>query len=175
LYRKFTAVGVRPVIPLTLADVRGIVPGVSAHVSLHGYLPATPVVVRGEVSRLFLLWVDDEQAEALDLTEPNYHRRSISSGFPARLVSGIPLPEYHLYVGKHGHLADPSGVPLRLHAQPDVIARLLSLSAKLRQVCGSSPEEFVARVKDPAIRQAAYALFRTEGLVQDGESLTRSR
>ncbi len=166
LYRKFTNQGVRPVIPLTLADVHGIAPGVSAHINRNGYVPAAPITVPGEVSRLFVLWLNDQQLEALDATEPNYHRRLLSeSEFPVRLVSGVSLPSCYVYFGKHGCLIDSSGAPLRLDTQTALIHHLLSRSAELRRLCGASVEEFVSRVKDAAVRESAHAVFRAEGLV----------
>jgi hypothetical protein len=43
LERKFSLRGIRPVVPLVKVQVHGIIPGVSAHVSKPGYVPATCV------------------------------------------------------------------------------------------------------------------------------------
>ncbi|WP_344447638.1 hypothetical protein [Acrocarpospora macrocephala] len=164
LYRKFVNQQVRPVIPLTLANVHGIAPGVSAHINKYGYLPAVPVTVPGVVSRLFVLWLDDAQIEVLDASEPNYDRRLVPDDIhPVTLVSGVRLRGCHIYVGKHGCLAGADGVPYPLESQRELIARLLDSSAALKKLCGDTPDEFIDKVKDIAVREAAYALFRSEG------------
>ncbi|MGN9845302.1 hypothetical protein ACTMTI_44995 [Nonomuraea sp. H19] len=98
LRRKFLDHSVRPAVPMTLADVPGIAPGVSAHVSRWGYVPAAPIEVPGETSRLFVLWLDERQLAALDLTEPNYRRRPL--GHPITLESAVRLPPASLYTGR---------------------------------------------------------------------------
>ena len=57
LVRKFATRSVRPLVPVTLSDVSNLVPGVSAHVSKPGYIPAVPVKVPGAASRLSVLWL----------------------------------------------------------------------------------------------------------------------
>ncbi|GAA1001028.1 hypothetical protein GCM10009555_104950 [Acrocarpospora macrocephala] len=79
LHRKFVNHAVRPVTPLTLADVTGIGPGVPTHINRNGYVPAVPIAVPGETSRLFVLWLDEPQHEILDATERNYDRRLLPS------------------------------------------------------------------------------------------------
>jgi hypothetical protein len=176
LRRKFAGQGAHPVIPLTMAEVHGIAPGVSAHISRNGYVPATPITAPGEITPLFVLWLDDRQLEILDVTEPNYDRCSLpESSFPVRLVSGVPLPACQVYRGKHGCLVDASGTPVRLEPQAALINRLLARSAALRGLCGASVEEFVARTKDAAVRESARAVFRSEGLAgtRDGDRAFR--
>ncbi len=171
LLRKFASRSVRPVIPMTLADVTGLIPGVSAHVSKPGYIPAAPVKVSGEVSHLFVLWLDDTQLHTLDETEPNYRRCSLSPGsFRVRIASGAVLPNCFLYVGKHGCLVDSAGRPKRLGDQRSLIRELLDESARLRELCGETPEDFAARMRDPAARETVQQVFALEGkvLVQPG-------
>ncbi|WP_440100233.1 hypothetical protein [Streptosporangium sp. H16] len=172
LHRKFTAAGIRPVVPLTPATVHGVAPGVSAHVSRNAYLPAAPVRVAG-ASLLFVVWVDDAQLAALDATEPNYLRLPLPpSSFPVRLSSGETLPSCHIYAGGHGCLVDEEGEPLRLAPQPELIGHLLARSAKLRLLFGRTPEEFVTRARrDDGTREAAHALFRRDGLADPGAGL----
>ncbi|WP_143831790.1 hypothetical protein [Nocardiopsis sp. CNR-923] len=69
---------------MTLADVDGIAPGVSAHVNRCGYLPAAPVAAPGRTHRLFVLWLDDAELDALDATEPNYRGRCRWTATPSR-------------------------------------------------------------------------------------------
>ncbi|NBE99946.1 hypothetical protein FE391_41180 [Nonomuraea sp. KC401] len=159
LRRKFLGHGVRPVVPMTLADVPGIAPGVSAHVSRWGYVPAAPIDTPGETSRLFVLWLDERQLAALDLTEPNYTRRTLTH--PVRLEPGPHLPPPFVYAGKHGCVLD-EGRPRRLTPQRALIQSLLDEIPGLRQVCGDTPDDFVAGVKDESVRATASLLLQAE-------------
>ncbi|GAA3159833.1 hypothetical protein GCM10010486_27360 [Nonomuraea roseoviolacea subsp. carminata] len=173
LHRKFTRHRVPAVVPLTRVRVHGLAPGVSAHISRYGYIPAAPVAAPG-VSELFVSWVDDRQLAALDRTEPNYRRRVLDPGAhpvsfdgPADPLEGPagPLEEAgavpcHVYDGLHGCLADEAGRPVRLAPQRRLIGALLGASAELARVCGGTPEEFVVRVRDPRVRDTAQRLLR---------------
>ncbi|GAA3472260.1 hypothetical protein [Nonomuraea roseola] len=171
LYRKLFDSALRPVVPLTLATVGGIAAGVSAHINRHGYVPAAPIAVPGP-SRMFVLWVDQAQLVALDVTEPNYYRRLLpAERHPVTLVSGAALPTCSVYVGRHGCLTERTGEAMRLEAQPRLIARLLSRSAELRKLCGPTPETFVARVREPLVRETACHLFRSLGLTREQPEL----
>jgi hypothetical protein len=174
LVRKFATRSVRPLIPVTLSDVSNLVPGVSAHVSKPGYIPAVPVKVRGAASRLSVLWLDNVMLRILDETEPNYWRRRLpAESFPVRLESGVALPKCFLYVGKHGCLVDTRGQPRRLTDQRTLIQELLDESPLLRKLCGESPEEFVARVQNSETREAVRRTFATEGKVAAQSDLTQ--
>ncbi|SDK89637.1 hypothetical protein [Nonomuraea jiangxiensis] len=156
--RKFRDHGVRPVVPMTTADVPGIAPGVSAHVSRWGYVPAAPIDTPGETSRLFVLWLDELQLAALDLTEPNYHRRTLALNGSSAFV----------YTGRHGCLTDARGRPRRLTSQRTLIQDLLDESPHLRRLCGNTPDDFIAGVRDDTVREAVCRLFRTERRVGGG-------
>ena len=174
LVRKFATRSVRPLIPVTLSDVSNLVPGVSAHVSKPGYIPAVPVKVPGAASRLSVLWLDNVQLRILDETEPNYWRRRLpAESFPVRLESGIALSKCFLYVGKHGCLVDTQGQPRQLTDQRTLIQELLDESPLLRKLCGESPEEFVARVQNSETREAVRRTFATEGKVAAQSDLTQ--
>ncbi|MFI6500068.1 hypothetical protein [Nonomuraea typhae] len=162
LLRKF---GGRAVIPMTLAVVDGLVPGVAAYVSRWGYVPATPVEAPGESSRLFVLWLDDRELAALDATEPNYRRRRLP--YAVTLESGVRLPPCFFYVVKHGCLVDGTGAARRLTNQRALIQALLDESPGLRRLCGRTPEEFVAVVQDESVREAIYRLFHEPRLRGD--------
>jgi hypothetical protein len=176
LRRKFAGRPVHPAVPLTLAEVTGIVPGVSAHVSKPGYIPAAPATVPGAISRAFVIWLDAAQLRALDETEPNYWRRTLAAdAFPVKLVSGIVLPKCFIYVGRHGCLADAAGHPRRMVDQRALIQELLDESARLRGLCGETLAEFVARAQDPAVRDAVRQTFILEGSVLAQPGLDRLR
>lgn len=174
LLRKFAARSVSPLIPVTVSDVSNLVPGVSAHVSKPGYIPAAPVKVLGAASRLFVLWLDNAQLLILDETEPNYWRRKLTAeSFTVKLESGVALPKCFLYVGKHGCLVDTQGQPRRLADQRTLIRELIDESPLLRKLCGESPEEFIAHVRDPETREAVRRAFATEGWVSAQSDLTQ--
>jgi hypothetical protein len=169
---KFRRRSVQAVVPMTLADVTGIVPGFSAHVSVPGYIPAAPVQAPGELSRLFVLWLDHVQLAALDATEPNYWRRRLDDRqFPVKLASGAHsrgrFAGAHstgcfVYVGKHGCLLDRAGEPRRLTTQTSLITTLLAESPALRSMCGETAAEFLVRAQDPGVRNAVRLLFIKE-------------
>ena len=166
LLRKFHGKTVRPVIPMTLAEVSHLVAGVSAHVSRPGYIPAVPVKDPGAISRVFVLWLDDSQLGILDETEPNYWRRSLPpASFPVVLSSGVSAQGCHIYVGKHGCLINGQGQPRRLGDQRTLIEDLLNESAQLRHLCGETAESFVARAQEPAVREAVQEILAAEGRV----------
>ena len=174
LVRKFATRSVRPLVPVTLSDVSNLVPGVSAHVSKPGYIPAVPVKVPGATSPLFVLWLDNVQLRILDETEPNYWRRRLpAASFPVRLESGTALSKCFLYVGKHGCLVDTQGQPRRLTDQRTLIQELLDESPLLRKLCGESPDEFVARVRGSETREAVRRTFAKEGKVAAQSGLTQ--
>ena len=126
-------------------------------------MPATPVEAPGERSRLFVLWLDERELAALDATEPNYRRRRLPADrHPVTLESGVRLPPCFVYVGRHGCLVDGTGRVRRLVGQAALIRSLLEESAELRRLCGSTPDEFVARARDEAVRDAVHRLFPAE-------------
>ncbi|SDM36841.1 hypothetical protein SAMN05421874_1627 [Nonomuraea maritima] len=170
--RKYVSQGFSPIIPMTLADVYGIAPGVSAHVNRWGYVPAVPVEAPGETSRLFVVWLDERELAALDVTEPNYWRRRLPADrHPVTLESGVRLPPCFVYVGKHGCLVDEGGAARRLTDQHTLIQVLLDESAELRRLCGSTAEEFISSVRDEALRDTIYQLFPAERRAQQQPEL----
>ncbi|TMR33397.1 hypothetical protein ETD85_20075 [Nonomuraea zeae] len=159
LRRKFLDHGVRPVVPMTLADAPGIAPGVSAHVSRWGYVPAAPLETPGETSTLYALWLDERQLAALDLTEPNYRRKPLEHPV---IIGGERLAPAFAYEGRHGLLADAAGRPLRLGPQRALIQSLLDDSPALRHLCGDTPDAFVGNVGDESVRAAVFRFFQAE-------------
>jgi hypothetical protein len=174
LRRKFSGHSAHTVIPMTMARVGGLFPGVSAHVNRWGYVPAAPVAAPGEVSRLFVLWLDGEQLRVLDATEPNYHRRLLpAADFPVTLASGARLAACQAYVDRHGCLVDESGRARRLTGQSALMRSLLDSSPTLRDLCGTTPAGFVSAVLDPVIRERVYQTFRAERWVSSQPELLR--
>ncbi|MFF3937171.1 hypothetical protein [Streptomyces phaeofaciens] len=151
LRHKLAAPGAGSPVPMVRARVTGIDVGVSAHVSLHGYVSASPVAAP-EVSReLFVIWLDDDQLARVDATEPNFDRvRLPAPRFRVELENGETLPEVFSYVNRHGVLHNGTGVPRTHPGQRPLIAELLAGSVELRRRFGVTPEEFTARARADA-------------------------
>ena len=167
LHRKFEG-RADLLVPMTYATVHGLLPGVSAHVSRPGYVPAAPVLAPGAVARLPVLWLDEAQLSVLDATEPNYRRRPLPD--TARVDDGW-RPD--LYAGRHGCLVDRRGEPFTLTGQAELLAALLADLPELGRLTGATgPEEFVARAKDdPGLRERVRLLWRREARVARQDEL----
>jgi hypothetical protein len=162
-------------LPLTYATVRGLVCGVSAHVSRPGYVPAAPVRVAGATGRLVVLWPDDAQLSVIDATEPNYHLLPLPDPATVSLDGGTPLAGCRLYAGRHGCLVDRHGGPFHLTGQAELVTGLLADLPELGRLTGArDPGEFAARVRrDPELRERVRALWRREGRVLEQPELSR--
>jgi hypothetical protein len=171
---------VSDLVPLTRATVRGIGIGHSAHVSRAGYVPYTPLAGDRPVERrLSVLWLDNDQLEHLDRTEPNYHRTLISGeDFPLTLESGETLRRYGLYRGRWGVLRpSPESPPLNATTQAEVL-RLLSDQpwfSDLVPECRNGPEAVLAALQTDQRRRALVreAMIR-EHLAGDDDLPERS-
>jgi hypothetical protein len=171
VHRKLT--GRAPVlVPMTYADVTGLVPGVSAHVSRPGYVPAAPVLEPGATARLIVLWLDDDQLAVVDATEPNYRRLRTPDAVRVSL-DGVPVG-CGLYAGRHGCLTDRRGRPFRLTAQATLLAALLADLPALGRLAGTDDSaELAVRVRrDPALREDIRLLWRRENRVIEQAGLT---
>jgi hypothetical protein len=171
LQRKLINAGLRALIPITAVSVRGLGAGVSAHVSRPGYLPATPVPSAGAASDLWVLWLDEAALAAVDATEPNYDRVRLPDRCPVRLTTGQPVTECWVYQSRHGYLLNKVGEPRRLTDQPTLISALLAEIPALPSLAGTSPQEWIERTRDAAVRDAIRAVFGSTGLVRRGEEL----
>jgi hypothetical protein len=168
--RKLT--GRAPVlVPMTYAEVTGLVPGVSAHVSRPGYVPAAPVLAPGATARLIVLWLDDDQLAVVDATEPNYRRLPVPDAVRVSL-DGVPIG-CGLYAGRHGCLTDREGRPFHLTAQAALLAALLADLPELGRLAGTHDSaELAARVRrDPALREEIRLLWRRENRVLEQSGL----
>jgi hypothetical protein len=154
LVRKFTAAGTRAWVPILPAVVDGVAAGHAAFVASAGYVPAAPYAVDG-AGTMHLVWLDDEQIEALDATEPNYRRVPLPAAGVARPVTeGEVVGEVvgaEVYVCDHDLLADGQDRVLPLQPQAAVFATLRrtpSLAALLDGL--DDPPRRLAR--DPELR-----------------------
>lgn len=173
LRHKMAEFHVSSPIPLVKATVTGIGVGVSAHVSLTGYVSASPFQAPGTVGELFITWLDAAQLAVVDASEgvtaPTgaYDRARLSSeDFRIELESGELLPGAYVYVNRRGVLHDGSGTPRGHPGERRLLTSLLAGSPRLRELFGDTPEEFCARARsDRALCAQGTRLFAEEGLV----------
>ncbi|MFF1681728.1 hypothetical protein ACFVYG_37490 [Streptomyces sp. NPDC058256] len=172
LRHKMAEFGVSSPIPMVRAAVTGIGVGVSAHVSLTGYVSASPFQAPGTVSELFITWLDAAQLAVVDASEgvtaPTgaYDRARLSSqDFRIELESGELLPGAYVYVNRRGVLHDGTGTPRGHPGERPLLTALLAGSPRLRELFGDTPEEFCARARfDRALCARGTRLFAEEGL-----------
>ncbi|MEG8274860.1 hypothetical protein [Streptomyces sp. AHA2] len=173
LRHKLRAAGATSPLPMVRARVTGVDAGVSAHVSLAGYVSASPVLAPGAVRRLFVLWLDGGQLAAIDASEGvpmpggNFDRAWLPDpGVRVELADGSRLPGVFAYVNRHGVLHDGTGAP-RLHpGQRELLGSLLAELPRLRGLFGALPEEFCARARaDRRLCERGTRLFAEEELV----------
>jgi hypothetical protein len=170
LLRKFARAGARAAVPITAVTVRGVAVGVSAHVSVPGYVPATPVPDPDAVSRLFVTWLDGDGLTVMDETEPNYDRAAVDPSCEVELAPARLIAPCLLYVSKHGYLADAAGAPRRLASQDALISGLLADVPGLSELAGPTVDEWMVRTRDGHVRDQIRQLFRSAGLVRPGDA-----
>ncbi|MCK8614959.1 hypothetical protein [Gordonia sp. C13] len=134
LRRKLGHLDPAGVLHLTRVRVANITVGHSAHVAARGYVPAAPVRTGHGTLETVAAWLSPPQTEALDLTEPNYDRRTVNTHDHPLIFLGDPrLPadapatpdEFDIYVSRHGVLADPATrAPLPFGSQAGVFGWL---------------------------------------------------
>ncbi|MER6012211.1 hypothetical protein [Streptomyces bluensis] len=175
LRHKMAESGVTSPIPMVKARVTGLDVGVSAHVSLMGYVSASPFKARGTVRELFLTWLDAEQLAVVDASEgvasPTgaYDRAWLPSRdvrVEPELDCGRPLTGAYVYVNRRGVLRDGNHAPRRHGDQRSLLAELLASTPRLRELFGVTPEEFCARARfDRRLCARGTRLFAEEKLV----------
>ncbi|MGW5567199.1 hypothetical protein ACWEWD_27850 [Streptomyces tendae] len=171
LRHKMAEFGIDSPIPMVRSRVTGLDIGVSAHVSRMGYVSASPVGAPGTVRELFVLWLDAEQLAVIDASEgvPMAGGNFDRVWLPAPDVrvepgDGSVLRGAYAYVNRHGVLHDGTGAPRRHPgAQRPLITELLRASARLRELFGTTPEEFCARARaDRRLCDRGTRLFAEE-------------
>ncbi len=162
---KLVLAGTPVALPMVPVTAGGLAIGVSAHISVAGYVSASPFADPGCVSTPVVSWLDPAQLTAVDATEPNYHRvRLPAADFPLTLPGGRPLPQAWLYVNRHGVLTLDGLTPRPGGEQRALLRELLAASARLRALLGPGPRTWVARAAcDPAVRAQGNRVFAEEG------------
>ncbi|GAA2250906.1 hypothetical protein GCM10010145_18040 [Streptomyces ruber] len=151
---KLDEFGIRSPVPMVAARVTGVDTGVSAHVSLMGYVSAAPFASPGTVRELFVIWLDAGQLAVVDASEgvtrsSGAYDRAWLPGGAVRIetAAGPPLPGVHAYVNRHGVLHDGTRTPRRHPGERRLLTELLAASPRLREMFGETPEEFSARAR----------------------------
>ena len=180
LHHKLTRLRLPAVVPMTPLQVSGLGVGVSAHVGLNGYVAHSPFVDPGGVADVVLTLLDADQLCAVDASEMPRYRRVLLSGveFPMTLPSGEKLEAAYIYVSSAGVLTEPAdGEPVRPRTpvtQAMLLAELLELSARLRQLF-DSPLDWVTKVRaDPDLRAVVKQIFHETSWVLPQEALLRN-
>ncbi|MFI1959173.1 hypothetical protein ACH46L_13690 [Streptomyces althioticus] len=176
LRHKPAGSGITAPLPMVRVRVRGVGIGVSAHLSLMGYVSNSPVVTPGRVSELFVLWLDARQLTVIDASEgvPLPHGNFRRAWLPApdvriELPDGSTLPGAYAYVNRRGVLHDGTGTPRTHPGQRPLLTNLLATLPRLRDLFGTTPEEFAARASaDRSLCEKGTRLFAEEGLVTTG-------
>jgi hypothetical protein len=172
---KMEESGVDSPLPMVRTRVRGIAVGVSAHVSLMGYVSASPVKSPQASAELFVIWLDPRQLAVVDASEGapradgNYRRTWLPApDARVELTDGQMLPGVYSYVNQHGVLRGGDGIARRHPGQHALLTELLLDCAPLRELFGDSPEEFCARARaDATLCARGTRLFREEGWVTE--------
>ncbi|MEU3983571.1 hypothetical protein AB0F77_26395 [Streptomyces sp. NPDC026672] len=167
LRHKMAESGIGSPVPLVRCRVTGLGVGVSAHVSVMGYVSASPFHAPGAVRELFVTWFDARQLAVIDASETAYDRAWVP-GPEVRVEpeAGEPLPGAFVYVNRHGVLHDGAGEPREHPGQRPLLTELLAESAGLRDLFGATPEEFVSNARAKrALCEQGTRLFAREGRV----------
>lgn len=144
-------------IPLYRVVIAGFAVGHSAHVSARGYIPATPVPAPGHRLVTAAAWLDATALDALDATEPNYDRRTVTT--PDHLFQHEGS-DFSMYFSRHGALADPdTSTPLAFGTQQTVIDWLYHRLTDDR--LAGTATDVCARLADPAVARSITAQMRT--------------
>lgn len=156
--------------------VANITVGHSAHVAARGYVPAAPVRTGHGAFDAVAAWLSPPQTEALDLTEPNYDRRTVNThdhslilGDPRLPAGGPAAPdEFDIYVSRHGVLADPAtGMTLTFGSQDRVLGWLQrhlgdpDLHGPAAEVCSrlataDHATRMTRRIRDAGLARSAW-------------------
>ena len=166
LRAKFAGSGVAPVVPVLRARVHGLAVVHACHVARYGSIPATVVAVPEVVSEVAVTYLDDDQCELIDATEP-VHERPVVDGdlHPLRLLGGTPVASYRCYRstravltldGRPIRVAEVAGSGGDLPVRDQLAMQDLLLGLWRRRAVGrfADPAAFVAAVRtDPDVRR----------------------
>lgn len=162
--------GPRPVIPMTTAEITNLDVGYSAHVSRAGYVPYVPRYRVGQHRQFQVLWLDAEQRDTLNATEPNYWPVQLDlQHHRATLESGQTLARYQVYRGRRGLVTaiEPPASDSQNHfyswlLRQDWLKGLIAQASNVDNIVNVLPADSALRDRISA------ALLEQAGTTQDG-------
>ncbi|BBC30212.1 hypothetical protein SGFS_015060 [Streptomyces graminofaciens] len=155
LVHKMAEHGVACRIPMVRARVTGIEIGVSAHVSVVGYVSASPFHAPGVTRDLFVTWLDAAQLAVVDASEgidsptgPFDRAVLPAAEFRVELGPGEVLDgDVCVYVNRRGVLHNGDATPRPHPGERALLTELLTGSPELRELFGVTPDDFCARAR----------------------------
>lgn len=177
-------------IPITRIETPSLSVAHSAHVSASGYVPFIPVLSDSGITQsatLYVLWLDSEQLQTMDESEPNYTRVTVSpsAAVNVRLESGLPLESFELYRGRWGALcSEPGGSPMTATSQETVWEFLAAhqwARAIIPELCDGAQAAATALARDERRREqlrddlARHDLVAPDRLAVEGIGTTAAR
>ena len=165
LRAKFAGAGISPILPVLRARVDGLAVVYACHVARYGSVPATVVAMPGIETEVAVTFLDDDQCDLIDATEP-VHERPVLDGdrHPLRLVGGRGIASYRCYRSTRDVLTI-GGLPISLaevpstggdlpsRTQREVQLLLLGLWNRRLGAGLSDPPAFVEVIRaDPELR-----------------------
>lgn len=151
-------------VPMVSARARGIVAGVSPHLSAEGYLPVTAVAADGAAAAGWVILPDSGELRVMDEARPDYRRVRLPPRVQVILTGGRVIMDCWAYVSRHGYLTDRSGRPRELTDQAALIAGLLEDVPALKGIAGSSPQDWVRRAREADVRERIRDELKDSGL-----------
>lgn len=147
-------------VPTAPVEVNGLGVGHSAHVSLGGYVAAAPYLREPCRVRLAVSWLDPDQLELLDGTEPNYRRVPLPGSVHCQGSDG-PVAAVEVYDSRHGVLGR-DGAVLPVGSQAEVVRWLV---AALPEAAGWGLEEDPpGRLAEAGLRERIRTALDEAGL-----------
>jgi hypothetical protein len=164
--------GVGGEVPLVRAGIRDLLVAPSAHVGRPGFVPAAPAHAEGAVSEVVVGWLDRDQLDCVDRTEPNYRRVGLAPGrYVLEPEFAVPDEDLEVYDSVWGVLAD-SGGPIRLTGQAELATWLAQ--RELPPWKDHDAAEAVARLAGSIeLRERARDGFRGAGLTAGSGLVSR--
>jgi hypothetical protein len=145
---KLTRSGANTHVAVAPVRIDGLAVGHSAHVSVRGYIPATPYAAPGVRTDVHVSWFDDDQLAAIDETEPNYER--------------IPFGDVEVYVSRWGVLA-VDGAPIPFKTQRGLHDALHRTGAGYDIVDSADAHGTLARFQQPDVRDRLRERWAADG------------
>ncbi|MGW0035911.1 hypothetical protein [Gordonia sp. NPDC003376] len=152
---------------LVTARLHGLAVGYSGHVARRGYIPAAPFRAPGAVVATVAAWLEPRHLDALDATEPNYHRMTVSHTSHPLHLSGHRMPVNHpycVYASRHGVLGDSPTTRLDFGSQQRVLDWL---GHRIVTGLPGGAAAACARLSDPVAASTLATEMHGGGLVQD--------